>query len=155
VYILERKELVRAPLAEVFKFFEDPGNLQDITPGWMHFRDMTKGYPPMRVGQTTVHQLRWFGVKLRWESHIVEYDPPARFVDVQTRGPYRSWRHEHIFEEVQEGTLVTDHVRYSLPLGILGEIVHALIVNRQLRRIFDYRTMRLKERFAQMPEMNL
>ena len=41
-----------------------------------------------------------------------------------------------------------DRVRYELPFGILGSIVHRLIVRRQLERIFDYRTRRIREMYA-------
>ena len=55
------------------------------------------------------------------------------------RGPYRLWHHTHTFEDVPEGTGMRDIVRYQLPLGVLGSLVHALFVRRMLRRIFDFR----------------
>ena len=42
-----------------------------------------------------------------------------------------------------------DLVRYQLPFGILGEVVHWLIVRRQLRRIFDYQARRIANLFAE------
>ena len=46
---------------------------------------------------------------------------PFRFVDVQTRGPYRVWIHEHTFESRDGGTLVHDVVQYAVPGGRLSE----------------------------------
>ena len=67
---------------------------------------------------------------------------------MQTKGPYKEWRHEHTFVEVEGGTLMRDRVQYELPLGILGTIAHRLIVARQLKEIFDYRARRIGKLFA-------
>jgi hypothetical protein len=42
-----------------------------------------------------------------------------------------------------------DIVRYVLPFGILGRIVHSLKVREDVRRIFDYRRQRIDELFGQ------
>jgi ligand-binding SRPBCC domain-containing protein len=40
-----------------------------------------------------------------------------------------------------------DQVHYLLPFGIIGKIVHALFVKAQLKRIFEFRTKMLAEKF--------
>ncbi len=147
-YILERRVLIPAPRDTVFAFFEDPGNLAKITPRWTGFKDLTPEGPPLRVGLRTAHTIRWLGVGLRWTSKVVEYEPPHRFVDEQIGGPFRAWRHEHVFEDANGGTIMRDRVQYELPFGILGDVTHRLIVKGQLRRIFDYRERRIKQLFA-------
>jgi Uncharacterized conserved protein len=72
-------------------------------------------------------------VPIRWRSKITIWEPPARFVDEQVRGPYRLWRHEHLFLEREGGTVVQDHVRYSVPFDFL---VHELLVRRDIEKIF-------------------
>jgi ligand-binding SRPBCC domain-containing protein len=34
---------------------------------------------------------------------------------------------------------VGDHVEYALPLGVLGQIAHSIMVKRQLEAIFRFR----------------
>jgi len=68
-------------------------------------------------------------------------------VDTQLRGPYRRWHHTHRFESVGDETIVEDIVRYALPLGRLGRLMHTLMVRRDVERIFDYRAQRLRELF--------
>ncbi|MBV9606898.1 MAG: hypothetical protein JO027_17430 [Solirubrobacterales bacterium] len=46
------------------------------------------------------------------------------------------------------GTLVHDHVRYSLPLGPIGELAHVAFVDRDLARIFAFRYAAVKELLA-------
>ncbi len=92
---------------------------------------------PMQCGTTIRYRIRPFGVPQRWTTEIVEYRPDREFVDVQTKGPYRYWRHRHTFEDVDGGTLMRDRVEYQMPLGPLGRLAHFLFVGGTLRGIFD------------------
>jgi hypothetical protein len=148
MYDLRREVLIPAPIDGVFEFFLEPANLAAITPKSVGFRDLTPEARPLRPGMKIVHQIRWFGVPLRWETLIEGYDPPHGFVDRQVKGPYKLWRHEHTFVAAPGGTLMRDHVQYELPFGILGVVTHRLIVARQLRRIFDYRGREIRKHFA-------
>lgn len=148
MFHLRREVLIPAQRDEVFEFFSDPANLAKITPKSVGFRDLTPDARPMRLGMQIIHEIRWFGLPVRWVTLIEEYDPPRRFVDTQLKGPYKYWRHEHTFEETPGGTLMRDHVQYELPFGILGVVTHRLIVARQLRRIFDYRGRKIRKLFV-------
>lgn len=142
-YLLKRQQFIAAPHDEVFRFFEDPRNLERITPRWLNFRITGMDSLPVRLGFRIGYRIRWLGLDLPWVTRITEYEPGRRFVDVQKKGPYAFWRHEHVFEEAEGGTLMRDRVQYALPFGILGSVAHGLIVSRQLRRIFDYRARRI------------
>ena len=127
------------PVERAFSVFENPNNLLDVTPPWLNLRVTNPQPVTMRTGVEIQYELRWLGMPLRWTSRITEYEPPVSFVDEQVRGPYASWRHRHTFEAIEHGTLVGDCVHYSLPLGVCGGLAHALVVGRQLRRIFTFR----------------
>jgi ligand-binding SRPBCC domain-containing protein len=146
-HVLEARVWLGRPRAEVFAFFADPANLALVTPPWLGFRLLTPS-PPMAAFAVFDYAIRWLGLPLRWRAFIREYDPPARFVDVQVRGPYQRWEHRHLFLEERGGTWVEDHVRYQLRLGPFGRGVHALMVGRQLRAIWAYRRRRLGELIA-------
>jgi hypothetical protein len=146
-HILESRVWLAKPRGEVFAFFADPANLARITPPWLGFRLLTPG-PVMAAGAVLDYRIRWLGAPLRWRTYVREYDPPARFVDVQVRGPYDRWEHRHLFLEERGGTWVEDRVTYRLPLGPLGRAVHALVVRRQLAAIWAYRRARLGELLA-------
>jgi len=148
MHVLEREQLIPAPLEETFRFFQDPRNLAEITPGWLNLKIVHVDGLPVRAGSTFEYRIRWLGVPVRWRTLITEYEPGKRFIDVQTGGPYRSWRHEHVFEERRGHTTMRDRVEYELPLRFLGTIAHKLLVARQLRYIFDYRAARIREVFT-------
>jgi hypothetical protein len=138
-HVLEREQIVPRPRAEVFAFFSDAHNLEAITPAFLRFRITTPGRIPMGPGATIDYRLSLFGIPFRWRSIIEVFEPMERFVDVQVRGPYRSWRHLHEFSDVAGGTRVRDRVEYELPAGPLGALAHGLLVRRSLDRIFDHR----------------
>jgi ligand-binding SRPBCC domain-containing protein len=133
------------PPAEIFPFFADAGNLQTITPPWLHFRIVTPTPIVMGVGTLIDYRLRVHGLPIRWRSRISAWDPPRFFSDEQIRGPYRMWMHEHTFEPSGEGTLVRDVVRFAAPGG---KIVHRLFVRRDVHRIFAFRAEALRKIFS-------
>jgi ligand-binding SRPBCC domain-containing protein len=145
---LERETLLPAPRETAFAFFHDPRNLRRITPKWLGFKITRIDELPVQEGFQISYRIRPLILPMSWTTTITEWDPPARFADIQTSGPYKSWRHEHTFEEVDGGTMMRDRVQYELPFGILGAIAHRLIVARQLNRIFDYRARRIRRIFA-------
>lgn len=147
-YTLQREQLIPRPRAEVFRFFEDAGNLQQITPPWLHFRILTPLPLEMKTGALLEYRLRLYGIPLFWRTRIDLYEPPIRFVDKQLRGPYRLWEHTHEFTETADGTLMLDIVRYQLPFGPLGALTHAVTVRHLLRRIFDYRQTVIAQEFG-------
>ena len=146
-YELERTALIPASRPEVFKFFEDPNNLHLITPKTLGLQITHVDPLPVRRDFRIEYTIKWLFLRLKWVTRITQYDPPELFADIQEKGPYKSWRHEHIFEEAGDQTLMRDHVQYELPFGILGSIAHRLIVAEQLRQIFEYRAQQVRKLF--------
>jgi ligand-binding SRPBCC domain-containing protein len=141
-YTLRREQYLPAAPRDVFPFFAEARNLEQITPPFLRFRVLEAD--EMRVGALIEYRLTLHGVPIRWLTQVQEWEPGVRFVDVQLRGPYALWHHTHEFEEVHDGsTLMRDTVRYALPYGPLGTLAHRLFVKRDIERIFDYRTVSL------------
>src|SRR5687768_5173343 len=69
----------------------------------------------------------------------IPYQPPHLFEDVQIKGPFRSWRHRHIINAHPEGATLRDKIEYEPPLGILGRMFAPLLIEKRLRKLFDYR----------------
>lgn len=146
---LERTQFLRAYPATVWAYFSAPQNLNALTPPEMHFEIL--GEPaPMYQGQLIAYRIRVApAVRLNWLTEIRHVREGRYFVDEQRRGPYALWYHEHRFEPKDGGVLMTDRVTYALPFGPLGDLVHALWVGRQLRRIFDFRREAVAKVFRQ------
>jgi hypothetical protein len=145
IFELRSRTRVPRPRSEVFAFFADARNLQELTPPFLGFEILTPDPIEMRPGALIDYRIRVRGIPLRWRTGITVWEPPHRFVDEQFRGPYRLWIHEHTFEEDGDGTVVVDFVRYAVPFGALA---NRLLVARDVRKIFAYREKRLKEIFG-------
>ncbi|QDU49277.1 SRPBCC family protein [Gimesia panareensis] len=140
-YEFESEIFVPHPLQDVFDFFAQPENLEKITPSWLNFRIITPRPISMQAGTLIDYQLKLHGIPLRWRTEITEWIPLVRFVDTQLKGPYRTWRHTHTFAGQDNGTLVQDHVIYSVYGGAL---INRLFVQKDVERIFQYRLDQLK-----------
>ena len=147
-YVFRAEQFVPRPLNEVFDFFSKAENLQKLTPEWLHFRILSVDPTPVRKGTLIKYSLRWRVVPIHWTTEIIEWDPPHRFVDVQLKGPYKLWHHEHRFASEGTGTRISDEVRYALPFGVFGSIAHKLKVKNDVKTIFAYRTKAVRQLFG-------
>ncbi len=146
--LTSRQWLPRAP-EEVFAYFSDAFNLENLTPPWLQFRVLTPAPIAMRTGTEIDYRLRLRGLPLQWRSRISDWTPPFRFVDDQITGPYRRWHHVHMFEAQECGTSVIDVVEYA---SIGGRLAQSLFLRRDLRGIFTYRQQRLADLFGADPD---
>jgi len=146
-YSLAAELWLPRPLDKVFPFFSEASNLEMLTPPWLKFEVLTPSPVVMRSGTIIDYRIKIHGVPIRWQTEIVEWDPPHRFVDLQLSGPYTLWHHAHTFTERDGGTLCCDEVRYR-PRG--GAWMNWLFVRRDVERIFQYRQQRLLEIFPKV-----
>lgn len=133
---LHREQVIPCSIERTFDFFADAFNLEAITPPWLRFRITTPRPIAMQEGTTIDYRLRLWGVPVKWQTRIEVWQPPFRFVDMQVRGPYRWWWHEHTLEPHPQGTLMRDRVEYR---AAIDAIVTPLFVRRSVETIFDYR----------------
>lgn len=149
VHKLYHQQVLHADIDTVWRFFSGAGNLQRITPGHMNFR-VTSGELPEEIypGMIITYKVSpLFRIPLFWMTEITHVVPGKLFVDEQKRGPFRMWHHQHHFEASGNEVLMTDIVHYQLPLGFLGEIVHAVMVKKQLQDIFKFREQQVDQLF--------
>jgi ligand-binding SRPBCC domain-containing protein len=143
-YRLVTSQLLSIDQKEAFEFFEDPGNLYDITPSWLDFRLLAKdSNPGVNENAEFDYTIKFLGVKILWRSRIIDYKPPERFTDIQLKGPYKSWVHVHALQEVPEGTLMRDEVTYTLYLP--ASFLHPFVIREKLMSIFRYRAVKIAE----------
>ena len=93
----------------------------------------------MERGDTVTWRARHFGAWFTMTSRITELTAPTRFVDEQVSGPFAYWWHEHVFEERDGATVMTDRVEFASPLGPIGRLVDRLVLTRYMTRLLAQR----------------
>ena len=144
-FVLEREIVIAQPIEVVFSFFSDASNLEFLTPPWLNFNILTELPILMKAGTQINYELKLHRIPVKWQSDITTWDPPTRFVDEQTKGPYTKWVHSHEFAESSHGILIKDRVEYQVPGGFISNFLY---VGNQLNQIFDYRQQRMQEFFV-------
>ncbi len=150
--VLKRTQVLPISLEEAWDFFSSPKNLKKITPEYMDFKvhtpeeELENMYPGQMISYTVRPVM---GIPIKWTTEITHVDKYKFFVDEQRVGPYTMWHHQHHFEPMKDGVMMTDIVHYMLPLGPLGWIARKLFVERQLEEIFDFRFKVVGEVFGE------
>lgn len=146
----QRSVHINAPLADVWEFHSHVDGLVALTPDWVQLTvDGVTGPdgdpdPEVLAAGTSIQlSVRPFGVGPRQSvtSEITEretLDGEAFFTDELRDGPLPQWEHTHHFRQDDAGTLLTDRVRYRLPLGELGTVMSPFAVVG-LDPLFRYR----------------
>ena len=135
-HIIDQSFTIGQSKEDIFEFFASAENLERLTPPWLNFKILSALPIDMDAGTVIEYQIKLHGIPIRWESEITLWDPPHSFCDVQRKGPYRRWVHEHIFDTSDVGTLVRDRVNYEV---IGGNLINKLFVKKDLDKIFNYR----------------
>ncbi len=149
-YQLVRTQKLPVSSSEIWDFIAAPANLKEITPDHMGFLVTSNtGTDKMYQGMIITYKVSpLLGIKLNWVTEITHVKDLEYFVDEQRIGPYSLWHHQHKIEPIEGGVLMTDIVTYQPPLGFLGAFANFLFIKRQLKDIFDYRTVALERRFG-------
>ncbi len=148
-HTVKYEQFVPVDLATAWEFFSSPKNLAKITPQHMGFQitnkyEVGKMYPGMLI---TYKVSPLLGIKLDWCTEITHVKDQVYFVDEQRFGPYAMWHHQHHFETVTGGVMMTDIVDYAIPFGWLGSIANVLLVKNAVKEIFEFRKQKIAELF--------
>ena len=149
LYHLETIQKLPITPKRAWDFLSEPKNLKRITPDYMGFEIVSGLSDRMFAGQIIQYIVTpIFGIPTRWVTEITHVDEGNYFVDEQRFGPYDLWHHKHFIKPIKNGVEMLDVIDYKIPLGILGQIVHPIIVAPKLKEIFEYRKKALIQIFG-------
>jgi len=146
---LQFEQFLPISLNEAWDFFSSPKNLNQITPGDMHFKVLNEVPDKMYPGTMIIYEISPFlSIHFNWVTEITVVKHMEYFVDEQRKGPYRIWHHEHHFKEAPGGVLMTDKLYYDIGKSVFGWIAGKLFVHKKVKAIFEYRYKQLEELFS-------
>lgn len=147
-FLLLAEQWLPAAPEVIWPFVTDCRHMNFVIPPWIRFDVRDEVIPPLATGVRYHYRLGLHGVPLSWTTEIKEVEPTRFFADEQAKGPYARFRHEHWFLPRGGGTLTRDRVIYRPPGGPLAGLGDALVVRRDLRKLFENRHRVLAELYA-------
>ena len=88
----------------------------------------------VEMGQKVTWQARHLGLRRKLTTCVTGFDRPVYFQDTMSDGAFRSMQHDHFFRPlVGNRTEMTDVLRLSAPIPVLGRIAEVLILRRYMR----------------------
>ena len=135
---------VDAPRAAVYAFHRDTRNVARISPPGTQVLSV-EGDFPLELGGEIRIAIRILPLPMvqRWHMRVAELVEPSLVVDEMLSGPFATWRHEHRFSPADgDRTLLEDVVTYTVPFGLPGRLVDALVLRHLLKLSFRLRHRR-------------
>jgi ligand-binding SRPBCC domain-containing protein len=76
---------------------------------------------------------------------VTAMERPLSFTDEMQQGDLKSFKHEHHFKQIENGTLMIDIFSYETPYGNLGKLVNSLYLNKYFHSLLDERNAAIKD----------
>ncbi len=86
----------------------------------------------INYNETVTWRGKHFGFYLTHKSRITAMNLYYYFVDEMEEGKFKSFRHEHFFEEKNGVCIMTDKLHYETPFRILGKWFDVLFLKKHL-----------------------
>jgi ligand-binding SRPBCC domain-containing protein len=136
--------------AHVFAVFSRPANRARLAPAKMSV-ELLDGPECVVKGSRLLLRVRRSGVSQTIELEVTDLLHGATLIEQQIRGPFRSWRQHYQFEPTAEGgTLLTETIDCEPPGGMLGLLVTAARIERDLRELYEQREPLLRQLLAEV-----
>lgn len=122
-------------LHKLFSWHEKDGVIKRLTPCW------EKVFILSQTGSISENPNVFFKVKAGpfWLDYVAKhigYEKDKIFVDIQEKGPFKKYKHSHIFNRLDDNrSQLKDQIEFEMPLHFLTKY----FVLRKFKRMFQYR----------------
>lgn len=99
----------------------------------------------INLNETVTWQARHLFKTRLHTSKISALESPVFFVDEMTKGDFKSFRHEHHFKQVDNGTIMIDILEFEIPYGATGKFFNAIYLKKYLEKFLIKRNSTIKE----------
>jgi ligand-binding SRPBCC domain-containing protein len=100
---------------------------------------------PAQQGDVITWQATHFGINQKLTVRIEELKFLEYFKDAMVKGAFKSFEHEHFFEEMEGVTTMTDVFEFESPLGILGKMANSIFLSAYMKKFLERRNSVIKE----------
>jgi ligand-binding SRPBCC domain-containing protein len=137
--VFQKQTPIPCPAADLFRWHEAPDAFAKLMPPGEPVKVLHHD-GAITNGARAVLLVGAWPFRFRWELKHQDYIPGRQFCDVQVKGPFASYRHEHVMIPVDErNCLLSDRIIFSMPLGRFGAWLGRLIFLPKFERLFTFR----------------
>jgi ligand-binding SRPBCC domain-containing protein len=138
---------ITRPVPDLFAFFSKPRNLVLLAPADLNLELLT-GPDIMQQGARLVWKGRRWGISQQIIQEVATFDHEKLIALEQKQGPFARWFHAHQFEATDAGTRIIEKIEFEPPGGMLGFVVTANTIRKDLDKLLAFREKKLKEIFG-------
>jgi len=99
----------------------------------------------IKENETVTWQAKHLFKLRRFTSKITGMKTPEYFTDEMIQGDFKSYKHEHHFKPIENGTLMIDLVEFESPYGAAGSLFNKIFLTRYLQKLLEHRNAVIKE----------
>lgn len=99
----------------------------------------------MEMNETVTWRAKHLGIYQNLTTKITAFEKPTYFADEMVNGAFKSFKHEHYFEDFQDGTLMKDNFEYKSPFGILDKLADFIFLKNYMKSFLIERNSMIKE----------
>lgn len=136
---------INAPIELVFDLSRSINLHETITSGTNEKAIAGKTSGLLELNETVTWKAKHLGITQKLTVRMSEFKRPYYFTDVMEKGAFKSMVHKHSFKNDNEGTIMTDHFRYSSPLGVLGKMADMIFLKNYMTNFLKNKNTELKK----------
>ncbi len=135
----ESSVTINCPGDLIFDFLARPANLLHLTPPEAGLELVQ--YPErFERGSQFKFQMTGYGPVQHCLHEIIEFEEQRAIIEQQVQGPLQRYVHEHVVEQIDDGTArVIDRVEFGPPGGLLRFVVSEERILKSLQGAIEYR----------------
>jgi ligand-binding SRPBCC domain-containing protein len=138
---------VPRPTHVVFDYLAHPANLVQLAPAEMRL-ELVRAPDRLQLGSVIHWKARRMGVSQTLVNEVTAFEEAVLINEEQKQGPFKRWAFLHRFEATADGTRLTEELTCEPPGGLLGMLVTAEVIQRELEKLFAYRAQQFREIFC-------
>jgi len=95
--------------------------------------------------ETVTWQAKHLFKQRRFTAKITIMEKYFHFTDEMIQGDFKSFKHEHHFKTINNGTLMIDLVEFESPFGLLGYFFNKIYLKNYMQKLLIKRNKVIKE----------
>ena len=99
----------------------------------------------LNENETVTWQAKHLYKVRKFTTKITSMEFPHHFTVQMVHGDFKSFRHEHYFKPINNGTFLIDVIEFESPYGVIGQLAEKLFLTSYLHKLLLHRNEVIKQ----------